>query len=690
MFLQTLEISNYRSLEQIILSDMGQFNVLMGRNNSGKSSVFNALFYLNKILHNEQILEMSRVVTAGDAKRLLQMRLVFRTRQQDREEFIDLLIAGGFPEESKESMINSSLIRQIEFTFRSPASMPHYLHLRETKIQTEDNKWAVIQRMVGDENSVNPENRFINLSTRATRGGLNSNALNIDTDSTSVNLHLQNYSSQFIGDSATMWPLRRVIRYLSDAFFFNPFRHSQQQLQVQETPLLSQDGTNLAQVLHTINSNDREKFREIEAFIQNALPNVGTMQAPLIGNNTQISFRSPGGHLIPLHDMGGGIEQLLMVAAVLLTTNDESTIFLEEPESHLHAGAQRYLIERLFEGNRQIFLTTHSPTFINLPRRRSLYQVTYENGQSSFTRLTNTEDLSTVLSDIGARNSDMLLSDAVFFVEGPGDRDVVQAWSEKLGVNLAEHNITILPMGGGEQVERGARMRSDILTGISQKAPVPHIFLLDRDERSDAEIQRLQQSLGDHVHFLQKREIENYLLAPRAILAALKDKYSDNAAILEQVEASNPEQIERILHSTASGLYGLVLLKRIRNEIGGLVGGFLPRDLVAALATHAQERDLLKRLRTAIRERVSSHLIGIDFRNIVKAQKATLDAIWSDAPRHVALAPGEELVAALFRHFGGDYKKPQDTVRIAKMMEADEIDEEIHQLLRRVVGLANR
>src|ERR687883_61453 len=46
--------------------------------------------------------------------------------------------------------------------------------------------------------------------------------------------------------------------------------------------------------------------------------------------------------------MGGGVEQLLMVVAVLLTTGGESSLFLE-PEEQLHVGAQRYLIEKLYE-----------------------------------------------------------------------------------------------------------------------------------------------------------------------------------------------------------------------------------------------------------------------------------------------------------------------------------------------------
>src|SRR5713101_2343513 len=98
--------------------------------------------------------------------------------------------------------------------------------------------------------------------------------------------------------------------------------------------------------------------------MQAALPDVGTLQAPRVGNMTEVGFRAPDEkYLVRLHDMGGGVEQLVMIATVLLTTDDESTIFVEEPESHLHPGAQRFLIERLAHGIRQVFLTTHAPAF---------------------------------------------------------------------------------------------------------------------------------------------------------------------------------------------------------------------------------------------------------------------------------------------------------------------------------------
>lgn len=207
-------------------------------------------------------------------------------------------------------------------------------------------------------------------------------------------------------------------------------------MQVQQTEQLAQDGSNLSQVLHTINSNDRELFARIEAFVQAALPDVGRLQTPLFGAQTEIHFKAPEGYMARLHDMGGGIEQLLMIATVLLTKSDVHTLCVEEPESHLHAGAQRFLMERLYQGDRQVFVTTHSPTLVNSPRPKSIYQVQYEKNRTRISRLGDADSLSDLLADIGSRNSDVLLSDAVLFVEGSGDRRAFMVWGDGLGMSM--------------------------------------------------------------------------------------------------------------------------------------------------------------------------------------------------------------------------------------------------------------
>ena len=69
MLLHTIEIQNYRSLEYIKLDNLQHFNVLIGRNNAGKSSVFLALQQLGLVLQGASF--PPEVLTDRDSNRAL-------------------------------------------------------------------------------------------------------------------------------------------------------------------------------------------------------------------------------------------------------------------------------------------------------------------------------------------------------------------------------------------------------------------------------------------------------------------------------------------------------------------------------------------------------------------------------------------------------------------------------------------
>lgn len=531
MLLTSVEIQNYRSLEQVTLDDLRQFNVLIGHNNVGKSSVFGALMTVAQTLGNnlQLVLDPERVLTDQDIARALILAITLTPDATEREDFDEIADAGNAPA-LRVALKRSQFAIQLRCTFEAPVGQPGMLRLARVEIPAADGHWALIHQM--DEPQGGWPTYQTTLSDLArlaqeARQAANpqyffeTHALDLRGTRFRVNFMLDNTrvdQATLFGPGVALgtWPIRQVNAYLSKSFFFSPFRHSTRRLSVVGTQNLAPDGTNLAQVLHTIGSRDRELFDAIEHFVQEALPDIGRLQVTLElgGQQTEVHFRAPASRaLIPLHEMGGGVEQLLMVATVLHLTDSTCPLFLEEPESHLHPGAQRFLLGRLADDGRQVVLTTHSPTFLNTQQPTRVYRVMQTGGRTAVHSLAATDALGPILHDIGARKSDVLLSDAVLFVEGPSDAQVWEAWSNRLGRPLAEHNVTILSTGGGETAQ-GPRIRSEALEGLSDHAPVGHVIVLDRDERPAHEIARLQERLGRRVHVLERRELENYLLGP--------------------------------------------------------------------------------------------------------------------------------------------------------------------------------
>src|SRR6059058_2290155 len=92
MLLTSLSIKNYQSLEDVTLDGLSQFNVLIGRNNAGKSSVFAALGFLNNVTKNSGNPDPPRTLFNRDPSRRLQVELIFQLSEADRREFLGLIL----------------------------------------------------------------------------------------------------------------------------------------------------------------------------------------------------------------------------------------------------------------------------------------------------------------------------------------------------------------------------------------------------------------------------------------------------------------------------------------------------------------------------------------------------------------------------------------------------------------------
>jgi hypothetical protein len=592
-------------------------------------------------------------------------------------------------------LLASPFLRSCSYSFSSESTTPQTLLLRSIEAPGEDGRAVQIARIdpAQESNVGNPVMQFSNILGVAQ----NDPSLPLSGPRVSVEggiLHQEriatNLASYTIPNQAYpgTWPISWLVAYLGASFFFSPFRHSKDQLAVQESPRLDQDGANLVQVLHTLSNTNDQIFDRIRGFLDAALPGLGRLQTPLTGAQTFSAFRSPERDFaVRILNMGGGIEQLLMVATVLATTDKSSPLFLEEPETHLHPGAQRFLIERLLEDGRQTALTTHSPTFLNLAYPKEVFRLSLNVDTTVITKVVATESLSEVLADVGARNSDVLMSDAVAFVEGESDADALITISSTVGVSWPERNIAVVPIGGADHINAAAPVTSATLERISECSAVPHLFILDRDERSDTEIERLATRMPGRISYLRRRELENYLVDYGAVKATLAQKYPDGSHQAESTKALTRETFNEVLASAAEGLYPQVLIGRLRRSLGTLIGGWIDRDGVNVLAAEVGRSDFANYLAEWIEERVARAVNALEIEVTFAKVKQALDKDWTDERRRLEMAPGSELLDAIFRTVGGTYSKPGDTALLARNVPIDALDDELVELCYRVADL---
>ncbi len=701
MLLHTVTIKNYKSLEDVTIDDLGRLNIFIGRNNAGKSSVFGALDQLNSVLSNtDGNFDYTSVLTAKNSQRRLEINLMMVPQPDDRKYLFKLL---DIDQDSSryENLFKSLFFTQIEYVFCSfGLEREQILCLNKVRILDVHGRWAEIF----GQDSKQPVNAKSYRSTQLEE---------ISHDQHHPELVVENIDIKFAGvryhtlllpiartepyitgaDSAISWIAGFPRQYLQSAFFFSPFRHSTGKGPSQSSKRLLQDGSNLAQALFTLRLNEDRKFEKIRAFIQSVIPDIGMLETNINDRHeVEISFRAKDdSYSVKLPDMGGGVSQLLMVAVVLVADTTSSAIFIEEPESHLHTGAQRALLDSLYGSNSQIFISTHSSTFVNSARAENrIYRVVRSGDASEISAVIDAMSLSNVLDDIGVRNSDVLMSDAILFVEGRSDKQVLIIFSEKINLSLLENNITILDMGGGSHAERHAPIRSSLLDEISHKASVPHIFVLDRDHRKQNDIDYLEKRLQGRVHILKGRELENYLLVPHALLAALRSKCSTDKKVLQQVDRTSIQEIDNLIQQSADALYLHVLVKRIGMELGGLPGGFLTREHINTIIGQVSQKDLQRKISSAVNQHISSHLSKEKIVETVREQKVKLQQDWADTHRRRMIAPGAEIIDSIFRYFGQRYNKTKDLEHIARAMKSSDIADELIDLIQRVNVMAQR
>ena len=200
-----------------------------------------------------------------------------------------------------------------------------------------------------------------------------------------------------------------------------------------------------------------------------------------------------------------------------------------------------------------------------------------------------------------------------------------------------ERGLAVIQLGGfsnWHQIEPFAWLSRELL-GNTVKIYV----LLDRDHRSDAAIQTLQDALKGsevNVHVWQRKELESYLLVPEAI-------------------------------ARANGLKVEIAEKLLENAI-------------QAQRLAAQASFISRRQQEAAR--------GTDYKTVALAALPEFEKLWANPRERIKLVPPKEALAAIAREAQALGARPVSDRSLSAVMRPEEVDEEMSQVLVDIVGYA--
>ncbi len=559
MKLERLRIRNLRCYQDETAIDFDDFTSLIGQNDSGKSTILDAL----ALFFDEYKPDGDDASIAGEKKDL---RVICEFSNLPEEVIID---ADHPTTRADEWLVNNDGNLEIHrifsgqnktpkqtgiFAYAQHPTAPSFedlLHLKRAQLKARAKQLEV--DLTGVDERVNSELR--NAIWRSAR--------DLSVQDTEVDLERE--------DAKKIWSV--LSRQLPVFAVFHSDRKSTDQDDEAQSPMKSAVDAAIREKQAELDQIAEHVKSQVEGIALETVEKIREMDADLAGNLNP-RFSKPNWSKvfgisltddaqIPINKRGSGVRRLVLLnffraqAERRLVENDAPGVIyaIEEPETSQHPNNQKLLVSALRELSEQpgcqVIITTHTPVLVkDLPVTSLRYIEKATGTPTVHSGDDNTyNQVAQALGIIPDHNVKLFIG-----VEGVNDIDflknitsvLITAGEDVIDLNALEDagEIVFIPLGGSSLT-----LWTHRLAGLNR----PEFHLFDRDNpppavsNHQASVDAINARDGAMAILTGKREIENYI-HPDAISAALGisiqvDDFSDvSDAVAEQLHVVNGGQ----------------------------------------------------------------------------------------------------------------------------------------------------
>lgn len=326
----------------------------------------------------------------------------------------------------------------------------------------------------------------------------------------------------------------------------------------------------------------------------------------------EIYFESKFDGRVPLSKMGSGVKTVLLV--LILTQvkptidngNIENYVFaLEELENNLHPSLQRRLYYYLFEFSQKtgciLFLTTHSNIVIDLYnslKETQIFHIKKTEGITSVNSIIKQIEFKKILDDLEVKASDILQSNGIIWVEGPSDRIYLNQWISLLDNKLIEGNHYSIMFYGGKLLSN-LKLDYDLIN--QELIPILKLntnafVIMDRDGKTanpklNNTKKRIQAELNNESVWITKgREIENYI-SNKSIKNWLEKKYNILGQFENEINTKLENNISKIKKT------GKIIYNSNKNKYASEIILHINKDDLNVLDLKVNIENIIKNIR---------------------------------------------------------------------------------------------
>lgn len=515
MKINKIRIKNFRGIKNSGIIELGNLNALVGKNDAGKSSILHAI---DEFYNENKILEGHRYFGAGDEA--TEIEIWFGGVELEAIPKV-LLDQDGYLHVKKKANSIGETYKQSIITL--DFAKTEYKNM----FQMTTAKQGTIFRSLGKEvpDEMNREVLFDLVNEL------------VDIETSYVEEEYEIKSSMIKEIIKSLYP--QFSLFLADTSLDTSTSSFQNQFKKIVTNAIEAHIQEFSNLQNEVDLTLTNEIRKIGQFMSTHYSGMTDLKPDITYEwqklvDFDVIMKDDQGYEINIANKGTGIQRLFMVSyfqylAEQTSENEKSYIFvIEEPETFLHPGAQRTLLDSLkrIAEVHQVIISTHSPVFASEIDNRNIIVATKINGESQYSQGEGVSaDL--LVNELGVRASDNIVnSKLLVFVEGSND---VKFWDRIYrlvhGHTYEEDKILFVPGGGTElhniaEMNLMSKLNRNFMVIVDKDAgAVDYEEKLHKQERLISVVE----AKGGEVIVLRKREIENYY-SPHIVKEMLEER----------------------------------------------------------------------------------------------------------------------------------------------------------------------